>query len=196
MAEAKRLACQAGADAIVDAQDVPSGSCIGFSGTAAIYSKEDSSTSRAIGSSPLSGGGKAITAVFDVELRGLRLDSDGAERLSEYLVGRIAATGRYLVVPRDQVRGRLAQEKASSYQQCFDQSCQIEMGKELAAQKIVTCRIVRVGSTCAVNLTSYDLLTAATEGGSSIEGGCDEDAIVASLRDAIARLTAERTGRE
>ena len=130
--------------------------------------------------------GPPITAVFNVEVKGVRLGPDVGERLADYLGGRLAATGRYQVVPRDQLRARLVEQKKSSYKACFEQSCQIELGKELAAQKTVSTQVIRLGSQCKVTLTLYDLARAATEGGAYASGPCTEDGIVASLDEAVA----------
>jgi hypothetical protein len=129
-----------------------------------------------------------IIAVFNIEDRGANLDPAMRVRLSDYLAMKIAATGRYQVIPRDKLKERLVQQKKSSFKSCFDQSCQIEIGKELAAQKSVSTMVVKLGSKCSVTSVLYDLRTAASVGGASASGGCDEDGIVATLEEVVRKL--------
>jgi hypothetical protein len=130
-----------------------------------------------------------IVAVFDIEDRGVGLSGAMLLRLSEYLTTRLAATGHYRIVPRDQLKERLTQQKTSSYRQCYAPSCQIEIGKELAAQKSLATSIVKLTSTCTVTAVMYDLRTAASEGGASVEGGCTEAEVVNSIKSLVDKLT-------
>jgi len=132
--------------------------------------------------------GKPIVAVFTIEDKGARLKKKLRERLSDYLAMTLAATGRYRVVPRDQLKKRLVAQKTRSYKKCYDQTCQIEIGKELAAQKSLSTVIMKLGSRCMVTTVLYNLRTAASEGGASAEGGCSEDAIVESLKTVVKKL--------
>jgi hypothetical protein len=43
------------------------------------------------------------------------------------------------------MRDRIASDKAESYRACVDQSCQIELGKAMAAQKSLATKLIRVG---------------------------------------------------
>jgi F0F1-type ATP synthase membrane subunit c/vacuolar-type H+-ATPase subunit K len=133
--------------------------------------------------------GKAvIIAVFDIEDRGAKLAKDTLLRLSDYLAVQIAATGAYQVIPRDKLKERLVRQKRASYRQCYAQSCQIEIGKELAAQKSLSTMVVKLGSKCNVTSVLYDLRKAASEGGASASGRCDEDGIVGSLETVVRKL--------
>lgn len=138
---------------------------------------------------PRKSAGKAvIIAVFNIEDRGAKLAKATLLRLSDYLAVKIAATGAYQVIPRDKLKERLVRQKRSSYKQCYAQSCQIEIGKELAAQKSLSTMVVKLGSKCNVTSVLYDLRKAASEGGASASGRCDEDGIVASLETVVRKL--------
>jgi hypothetical protein len=134
-----------------------------------------------------------ILAVFDVENKGVRLGPDVMDRLTNYLAGQMALTGVFQVVPREQLKARLSQQRTASYKTCFDQSCQIEIGKELAAQKALTGQVIRLGSKCTVVLVLINLKKAATERGASREGVCSEDGIAQSLKEAALELTSKKT---
>ena len=130
-----------------------------------------------------------VVAVFEVENRGTQLGAEMLARLTEYLSAQLTATGRFQVIPRGQLRRRLSQEKRASYRKCVDQSCQIEIGRELAAQKSLSCSVMRLGSKCMVNAVLYDLKRAATERAGSAKGACTEDGIVASLERVVKKLS-------
>ena len=134
-----------------------------------------------------------IIAVFNIEAKGVRLDRATLDRFSDYLATSLAASGRYRVVPRSQLKKRLIKQKRESYRRCFDQSCQIEIGKELAAQKSTSAQIMRLGSRCVVSVTLYDLRTAATEAAATSKGSCSEDGIVSTL-DRVVRDLVRGTG--
>lgn len=131
---------------------------------------------------------RAIVAVMDLEVVGLQMPTRTRENLTLYLTTRLGATGRFQVVPRAQVKTRLIELKKQSYAGDCDQSCQIELGQALAAQKTVTAQIAKLGTVCSVTLNLVDLKREASEGGAAVDGGCDETALGKSLRDAVALL--------
>lgn len=135
-------------------------------------------------------GKRQILAVFDIENRGgLDLSRKLTARMSDYLAMRLAASGRFEIIPRDQLKQRLSQQKVKSYKQCYDQSCQIEIGRELAAQKTLATAIIRLGSNCTITAVIYDLRKATSEGGASVDGGCSEDALTRSIMNLANKLT-------
>jgi hypothetical protein len=131
---------------------------------------------------------KPIIAVFNIEDRGVGLSRKMLLRLSDFLAMKLAATGAYQLVPRDQLKKRLTQQKVSSFKKCYAQTCQIEIGKELAAQKSLATSIMKLGSKCMVTSVMYDLRKSASEGGASAAGKCNEDGIVASIQTLVTKL--------
>ncbi len=136
--------------------------------------------------------GRRIVAVFDIEAKRLRLKRGALTVLSDYLADRVAATGVYKVVPRDQIKKRLVKQKVASFKKCYAQSCQIEIGKELAAQKSLATKVMKIGRMCTVTSTLYDLRTATTERGGIAEGKCSERGIMASINKVVQELTGKR----
>jgi hypothetical protein len=132
---------------------------------------------------------RVVVAVFDAESKGVSLPPDVLSRLSDYVASRLASTSIYAIVPQADVRNRIQQAKAESYKDCYDQACQIEIGKELAAQKTLSTSLLKLGSSCVASLTLFDLRTAATEKAVTSEGGCAEDEIIGSLKNALAQLS-------
>jgi iron(II)-dependent oxidoreductase len=138
---------------------------------------------------------RPIVAVFEIEDRSGQLDAKTLDQLTDYL-GSLMARKGYQVVPRSQLRERLVGAKTASYRDCYDQSCQIEIGKELAAQKTLACQVLKLGKSCKVTVNLFDLKKSASEGAGTASGECGEDEVVASLEEAVKDLFGGQAGAE
>jgi TPR repeat protein len=132
---------------------------------------------------------KPIVAVFDIEDRGTKLAEESLSRLSDYLAAEIAASGACEIIPRDHIKERLLAQKKDSYRACFAESCQIELGQELAANRTLSTQVMKLGSQCVVAATLFDLRRSIAERGATAEGSCDEDGVTASIKRVVAKLT-------
>ncbi len=119
-----------------------------------------------------------VAAVFNIRDMSGRFDALILEQLTEYLSVQIASELEFKVVPREEIRGRLAESKAESMRACYDESCQIEVGKALAANKSVSTTLIRIGRRCAFTSTVYDLRTEAADYAASVQTSCNEDALL------------------
>lgn len=128
-----------------------------------------------------------VIAAFDIESRGADLNAKTLENLTLYLSARLTERG-FQVVPRDEVRRVLSDEKAESYKSCYDQACQIEVGKELAASRTLSTQILAIAGTCQVTSVLYDLRTTTTEGAVTVEAQCTEQALLEAIRSVAARI--------
>lgn len=136
-----------------------------------------------------------IVAVFPIEERGTNLGADKLDRLAAYLAAQLAASGHLRIVPREQVKQRLRAQKLSSYKSCYDKSCQVTIGRELAAQKSIALQLLRIGSFCVLSASLFDLRQAATERGATARGGCSEDSIVESIERVAKQLVGSKPPR-
>ncbi|MCB9554920.1 MAG: hypothetical protein H6707_02370 [Deltaproteobacteria bacterium] len=141
---------------------------------------------------------KPIIAVFDIEARDIGYSPTTTDRISDYLTVLLVETGRYRVVPRDSIKRRLRQQKRASYNSCVDRSCQIEIGRELAANKALVTRALRIGQSCRVTATVYDLKSATAESAAQTESApqttadaCDAQALSDQLPALVAKLTGQ-----
>ena len=134
---------------------------------------------------------RPIVAVFDMEDRGAGLSRDTLNNLTDYLAAMLTEGG-YQVIPRDQIRDRLKQQRKESYKECFDQSCQIELGKEMAAQKSLATKVLKIGKKCRVTGDLYDLKRAASERAATAGSGCSEDELLAAVEEVAAKLTGKK----
>jgi len=135
----------------------------------------------------------AVVAVFLIENRGSPLTDQELVSLTDYLGTKLGETGKYRIIPRDEIRARLTTEKKKSFKECVDQSCQIEIGRELAAQLTVNSSISRVGSQCIITAAMFDLQKAATSRTASAKGKCAADDLVVAVEQIAAKLLGQTT---
>jgi hypothetical protein len=129
-----------------------------------------------------------IVAMFDIQDRSRLFSAAVLDQLCDYLMNRLTASANFRFIPRAQLRTRILQEKTESYKSCYEQSCQIELGRALAAQKSLATQILKVGDKCAFNLTLYDLKAETTERAASVRADCNENAIMDSLDGLLEQL--------
>jgi hypothetical protein len=138
-------------------------------------------------SSAARAGTTPVLAVFDAE--GKEVPPDVRTTLSDYLATRLAATGQYQVVPRDDIKRRLLEQKKESYRACYEESCQIEIGKELAAEQVVSTQIISAGELCIFTVKIYDLRKATTSRAAAVEGGCGKADLLRLVAQAVEKLS-------
>jgi Flp pilus assembly protein TadD len=137
-----------------------------------------------------------IVAVFTVEdgrVGKSHLTSAQLGDLTDYLSARLAEGTLFRIVPPDQLRTALADKKKSSYQSCVDEKCQIEIGKEVAAQKSLATKIIGLGKQCAISSTLYDLRESASELAATYKGGCELDDLGVGLENVVEQLRKHRS---
>lgn len=130
----------------------------------------------------------AYVAVFDIQDKSKGLSKMELESLTDYLATKVAEDGLFHVIPREEIRKRILSAKKKSYKSCYDQSCQIEIGREIAAQKTLSVNIAPIGSSCIVTAALYDLKKAATDATATTRGKCGTDALLAQIEEIIAKF--------
>jgi hypothetical protein len=137
-----------------------------------------------------------VVAVFDLQDSSGQLDQKTRDQLSDYLAAQVTALAGFKVVPREQLRARLVQQKTGGYRECFDQGCQIELGKALAAEKSLSTKILRVGKGCTLAAMLFDLKTETAERAASmdLEAGCTDEAIKTALGEVARKLKLAPSG--
>jgi len=116
-----------------------------------------------------------IVAVFAVDAAMLK----PGERttMTDLLTSYLTSVGRYRTVPRAEIQRALDGAKAASYRACVDEACQIELGKELAAEKVVHTKVARDKKECVTTATLYDLRTNAAERAGVARSACTLSAL-------------------
>jgi hypothetical protein len=131
---------------------------------------------------PSPSGERPTLAVFDVQDVSRTLDANTLEQLSDYVVARLAT--RFRVVPRTELRTQLVATKAEGLSSCFDERCQIELGKAVAAQKALAVKVLRTPETCTLAATVFDLRTETAEDAATERTPCTSQ----GLLDGVDRL--------
>ncbi len=132
-------------------------------------------------------GGGPIVALFDMEDKGSGMKPMVLSNLIDYLAARLTECG-YQVVPQDQIRERIKKQQLASKKECFDQSCQIELGRELAAQKTLSTKILRIGDSCQVTAIMFDLKRAATENAATAGSPCEVNQLLIAVNQISSKL--------
>ena len=130
---------------------------------------------------------RPVVAVFDIEDRGSGLEHGVLSNLRDFLCAGLTEAG-YQIIPRAHILERLHAQKIESYKECFDHKCQIELGKELAAEKSLATQILRIGDKCQLSAVLYDLKKAATEKAATAESDCVEQALVKGVGELAKKL--------
>jgi hypothetical protein len=130
-----------------------------------------------------------IVAAFDIQDSSKKFSADVLDQLTDYLAAKLTELGGMKVVPRDQIRNRLREEKKETYKQCYEQSCQIDLGKALAAEKTLSTKLLRIGNQCAITCILYDLKTETTDQAASVDTACSESALMGAMAEIARKLT-------
>jgi len=134
------------------------------------------------------GEARPVVAVFQIEAKSLKLERGLLDNLTEYLAVAVAEDGVFTIVPPGDIKRALVERKRASYRECYDQSCQIELGRELAASKSLATSILRIDRTCVVTAVLYDLGRQASDATAKVEGGCKPRDLMTSLASVAARV--------
>ncbi|NMB73923.1 MAG: PEGA domain-containing protein [Myxococcales bacterium] len=129
-----------------------------------------------------------IVAVFDIEQKGLDWPESVLDTLSDLLAAKLAESGLLQVVPRAQLRERLRAQKEESYRSCYEEACQIEIGRELSAANSIAAQFLRLGDECTLTLTLYDLSRATATGAATASGPCTEASASRLIELAVQKL--------
>ena len=135
-------------------------------------------------------------AVFDIQVIDVpNFESGKMEKFNRLLEQAVSQSG-YATVPRSDIKSKLQKLKAKSFDACYDESCQIEIGKELAAQKSVSATWTQVGGTCQLLVKLYDLRKAYSEFSNSILAACTETGLAKAFEKVRLQLAYHRQGQK
>ena len=136
--------------------------------------------------------GKPVVAVFEIQAKRVKPKADLLQVLTEYLATALSETGKYDVIPPATIRTELLKHKQESFKECHDEKCQIEMGRSLAANKLLVTSIMRIGDQCVVTCRLFDLKKEAAERSAKASRKCDEKGYMASIDEVITSLVKPR----
>jgi hypothetical protein len=129
-----------------------------------------------------------VYAVFPIEDSSGRLDATSKKSLDDYLTARIGDIAGISIIPTAELRQKIQEQQAESYRACYDEACQIEIGKEAAANKSVATRIAAIGEDCLITSYVFDLARAATDATATERSKCDAQSLLQGLDKVVARF--------
>ena len=136
-----------------------------------------------------------IVAVFLMESKGSPLKADEVVGLTDYLATKLGEDGQFQIIPRDELKKRIANVKNQSYDKRFDSAFQIEIGREMAAQYSISSTVMKLGSQCLVTAQVWDLRRAIQVRSASERTGCKPEKLIDSVELIAGKLEAAMTGR-
>ena len=141
------------------------------------------------------GAEKPVLAVMEIEDRSGRFGEEPLASATDYLRAALVATHYFLVVDRGRQEEKrtalLNQLKRESHDPCYDDQCKIELGRNLAADTLLTCRITALGKTCAFSCELVPLDRAVTEAGGLDRFDCSEEGLAGSVDAVVAQVAGQ-----
>jgi len=107
-----------------------------------------------------SGGERIVPLlVFPISTVGMTLSSPELSAVREILSVNLARGGRFSIMAESDIRKRLSEQKVTSWDDCFDDLCRIELGAAIHADVGVVSKILKVSDECSLSVTMYDFRT-------------------------------------
>lgn len=131
---------------------------------------------------------RAVVLVLDVEDRaGLLPEADRAD-LSVYLGRAVVEHRGYRATPRGLLAAHVRAQKAESWAPCVDDACRLELGKALAAERVLHTRLLREGARCVLGVSLYQLEREVAVWGRLEVADCTLSALYGAADRAVAEL--------
>lgn len=131
----------------------------------------------------------AVLALLELEPRA-GLGPESAAALTALVHLELLATGRVALVPLERSREALRVASAEGAGACYDDRCQLELGKGLAARALVRPVLQPDGHGCLLALELYELTRETLEWARTERTGCEADALTAAARRLAKALVA------
>ena len=138
--------------------------------------------------SPRAADQRPVVAVFDVQTKFLKLSKVKQDMLTELLGQELGVGGVYQVMPPGDVKRALLEQSSESFKACYDEKCQIDLGRQLPANKLVTTTVMKLGGKCRVSASLYDLKRQTTDLVAKEKVACDEVALAGAVERVAAKL--------
>ncbi len=132
-----------------------------------------------------------VVAVFDMQAPLGLFSKESLSNFTDYLAAQLANTGQFRIVPRDKLRDSIHKQQKDSYSPAYDDEFQIQLGKAMAANKILSLQLVGGGNDCAIAATMYDIQSETSSAAATINTACSEKEILKGLQT-LARKLADR----
>jgi hypothetical protein len=90
----------------------------------------------------------------------------------------------------------LRDQKKDSYKSCYDQKCQIELGRELAAEMSLSTQVMKIGDTCQVAAVLYNLKKATAVQAVTKGAPCQDHELLKAVKSVADELGKQLEGKQ
>jgi hypothetical protein len=160
--------------------------------TTAASSQAEATTGSILQGAPESSLTTLRLAVMDIVDRDNLIPREILATATQHLRTDLATSGRFLIVDRtkqqDALRALIKKEKHESYKACHAKSCQIPLGKALAANTLISCGITRLGRSLNLGCELIDLAGENTVGAAVAEFDGSAISLKTAIEDVVEQL--------
>ncbi|HOW50883.1 MAG TPA: PEGA domain-containing protein [bacterium] len=134
-------------------------------------------------------------AVMEIEDKSGKLSTELLENAAEALRTEIGATNKFILISKDRQRKEMIKgQKKESWKECYDQSCRIELGQALTADRILTGIITYFGKQYTLTAELIDLAKEATIKTAKAEFDGSEEGLAEAIKSIAAQIAGKKTG--
>jgi iron(II)-dependent oxidoreductase len=137
---------------------------------------------------------RPVVAVFDVQTKFIKLPKAKLDMLTDLLGQELGVGGVFQVMPPGDVKRALLEQSSASYKPCYDEKCQIALGRQLPANKLVTTTILKAAGQCRVAASLYDLRRQTTDVVARQTCACAEAGLVPAIEKVAGKLRDHQAG--
>ncbi|MEL7371942.1 MAG: hypothetical protein AAFN74_23660 [Myxococcota bacterium] len=128
-----------------------------------------------------------VLAVLDVHDPSSVFDAKILTQLTIFLNARMANVG-YRTIPRSQIESAIKEFQRDSLSPCVDETCQIELGKAVAAEQTLAPSILHIGGQCIAAAGVYDLTTQAGINAVTVDADCSPQGLMKAFEEVARQL--------
>jgi hypothetical protein len=139
-------------------------------------------------------GRREVVAVFEIQTKRMRLKRKQVQFLTGIMADELSLGGVFMVMPPGEIKRELLKTSTSSYKKCYDEKCQIELGRQLPANKLLTTTVTKISGRCRLTSSLYDLRSQTTDVTEKAKGGCKEADLVQSIEKVAEKIRKWRSG--
>ncbi len=138
---------------------------------------------------------KYKVAVMEIEDKSGKLSASLLENAAEALRTEIGATNQFILISKDRQRKEMIKgQKKESWKECYDQSCRIELGQALTADRILTGIVTYFGKQYTLTAELIDLAKEATIKTAKAEFDGSEEGLAEAIKSIAAQIAGKKAG--
>jgi tetratricopeptide (TPR) repeat protein len=141
-----------------------------------------------------------ILAVMEIEDKTGKFERNDMEAATEVLSALLVSSGSYAVVDKSRQAAKrqsiVRELRRESHDACYDESCRIQLGRELAADSLLSCVVVGLGRHCTLSCCIVPLDKAVAEKAGIAKFKCGVDEMPGAVESVAGRLATVKRASE